>query len=162
MGSSFSEPTPRWGHYSAAVGEELFVVQGLTKDFSRERVVHVFNQHTETWQTKDTKEMPHPGVHTGACASRGCCLYFYGGFDGSVYQNSLHQLDTDSMKWSSLPMGPSRTIGCKMVPYENKLILIDGYYGLYCENHDSNLSPHHSQQLHCFDLKNGMQKLYTS
>ena len=38
-GFSESEPSPRWAHFSAAVGDQLYVWGGRTKDFSKEKNV---------------------------------------------------------------------------------------------------------------------------
>ncbi len=132
MASSFSEPSPRWGHYSAAVGGQLCVYGGRTKDFSIGKselggCIHSFNQCMERWQTRATTGQPHPGLYDGACTSSGNHLYLYGGYDQSRFQDSLYRLDTDSLEWSQLPSGPMRKIGCGMVSYKEKLILFGGY-----------------------------------
>ena len=129
MGSSLSEPSPRWGHHSVAVGGQLHVCGGHTKDFSKELAVsvHSFTQAMETWQTRATTGKNPHGLYSGACTSSGHLLLLYGGYDKSCYHDSLYQLDTDSLEWSQLPSGPMRKSGCGMVSYEDKLILFGGY-----------------------------------
>ena len=133
MGSSLSEPSPRGGHHSAAVGGQLYVFGGRTKNFSKGKselatCVHSFNQCLETWQTRETTGKPPPGLYSGACISSGHHIYLYGGHNkGSRKQDSLHRLDTDSLKWSQLPSGPMRKTGCGMVCYDDQLILFGGY-----------------------------------
>ena len=122
-----AEPSPRWGHHSAAVGGQLYVFGGRTKDMHKKVSIYSFNQCTETWQTRG-KAKKHPGVYLCACAVSGHFLYLYGGSDGSSYHDTFHQLDTDSLEWSQLPDGPRKKVGCGMVSYEdNKLILFGGY-----------------------------------
>ena len=132
MSCSLSEPSPRWGHHSAAVGGQLYVWGGRTKDFDKEKSelsvsVHSFNQCMETWQTRATTGKHPPGLCDGACTSSGHHLYVYGGWDGSHHHDSLHQLDTDSLVWSQLPSGPIRKSGCGMVSYEDRLIVFGGH-----------------------------------
>ena len=132
MASSLSEPSPRYSHYSAAVGGQLYVWGGHTKDFSKGNSelavsVHSFNQYLETWQTRATTGKHPPALYSGSCTTSGHHLYLYGGVDGQLYHDSLYQLDTDSLEWSQLPNGPMRKSGSGMVSYEDKLILFGGY-----------------------------------
>ena len=168
MASSLSEPSPRWGHHSAAVGGQLYVWGGRTKDFSKEKSelavsVHSFNQCMETWQTRATTGKCPPTVYRGSCTSSGHHLYLYGGSDGHCYNDSLHQLDTDSLEWSQLPSGPMKKIRCGMVSYEDKLILFGGYGTPSCptqpgaefvENRTTN-GRGWTNELHMFDLQKG-------
>ncbi len=130
--SSFSEPSCRWSHHSAAVKGQLYVFGGITKDFSKGKTelavsVQIFNQCMKTWQTKATTGNPPLGLCDGACTSSGHHLYLYGGWDGSLRHDSLHQLDTNTLEWSQLPSGPTRKDGCDMVCFEGKLVLFGGY-----------------------------------
>ena len=65
--------------------------------------------------------------------SPGHYLYTYGGWDGQVAYNTLHQLDTTTMTWRKLePNNPSdapmKMSGCGMVAYgDHKLVLFGGY-----------------------------------
>lgn len=67
------------------------------------------------------------------CVSPGHYLYTYGGWDGQVAYNTLHQLDTTTMTWGELvPNNPSdapmKMSGCGMVAYgDHKLVLFGGY-----------------------------------
>ena len=132
MASALSEPSPRWGHYSAAIGGQLHVFGGRTKDFRKEKSeirasVHTFNQCVETWKVKITLGEPPPGLYDGACAIIHNKMYMYGGNDGTCFQDSLHQLDLDSFKWSQLLNGPMKKTGCRMASYSGNLILFGGY-----------------------------------
>lgn len=65
--------------------------------------------------------------------SPGHYLYTYGGWDGQVAYNTLHQLDTTTMTWEELvPNNPSdapmKMSGCGIVAYgDHKLVLFGGY-----------------------------------
>ena len=126
MASSLSEPSPRRGHYSAAVGGQLYVWGGRTKDFPKGLAVpvHSFNQCMETWQTTATAGT---GLYLGACTSLGHHVYQYGGYNGTSHHDTLYRLESDSLKWSQLPSGPMRKSAWTMVSYEDKLILFGGY-----------------------------------
>ena len=89
----------------------------------------------------------------------------FGGFDGSVDLNSLHQLDTQSWTWSELTKsGPMRKAGCGMIAFDRNLLLFGGY-GLPSGPtqpgakfiNDSKYTYHRgwTNELHLFDFKKG-------
>ena len=174
-GSTLSEPSCRFAHYSAAVGGQLYVFGGRTsKEWSEEEGdcssestgnVDCFNQSKESWVTRPTTGQCHPGLYRGACTSSGRNIYLYGGTNGYQYQNSLYKLDPDSLEWSELPSGPTRKVGCGMVSYQDKLILFGGYgqpsgpiqpgAEFACGRFNDNSGPGWTNELHCFDLQKG-------
>ena len=127
-----AEPSPRWGHFSAAVGDELYVWGGRTEDFSKEKKVlassiHRFRSKLESWEHRQCDGTPPPALYNGSCACTGGCLYLYGGTDGVSPQGSLYQLTINSLKWQQLSSaGPMRKTGCGMVAYGKKLVLFGG------------------------------------
>lgn len=134
MSASLCEPSPRRGHFSSRVQGQLCVWGGRTKDFSKQKnelasTLHVFDPFMESWESKLTAgSPPSPGLYNGACASAGHYIYLYGGHDGPRYQSSLHQLDTETSKWTQLASdGPMRKIACGMVTYSNLIVLFGGY-----------------------------------
>ena len=164
--SSLSEPSPRYGHHSVAVGGQLHVWGGSTSTkglIEGNTELHSFNEYMETWKTRATTGKHPPCVYSGACTSSGHHLYRYGGHESSDYHDSLYQLDTDSLEWSQLPSGPMRKCRCGTVSYEGNLILFGGYGPLsgptlpgadYIEN---TTSPGHgwTNELHMFDVQKG-------
>ncbi len=134
MGTGFSEPSPRFGQFSALVEGKLCVWGGRTKDFYKKKSdlassVHRFDPLQESWENNITSGPTPPGLYDGACASAGHHLYHYGGSDGSQRHGSLHQLDTRSWRWKQLsgPGGPMRKSGCGMVAYKSSLVVFGGY-----------------------------------
>ena len=132
----FTEPSPRWGHCSAAVERQIYVYGGRTKDFLRERAtlasqIHLFDPYLESWTKVDTLGSLPPGVHSSACASVGRCIYIYGGADGEKFYNTFHQLDTTTLTWKSLGVPkvdcPMSKDACSMVSHGNELVLFGGY-----------------------------------
>ena len=159
------EPSSRAGHYSAAVGGQLYVVGGLTENIFEMGVVnvHCFNQCRETWQTRATTGDPPPGFHRGACTTTGHHLYMYGGTDGQGYGHSLHKLDVDTLEWSRLPSGPMKKGVCGLISCEKQLILFGGYGlpsghtqpGAQFVASMSRAGYGWTNQLHSFNLKEG-------
>ena len=52
------EPSPRWGHCSAAVDGKMYMWGGRTKEFDKEKTLystlHIFDPFMESWETKTT------------------------------------------------------------------------------------------------------------
>ena len=123
MGSGFSEPSPRWAHFSTAVEGKVYAYGGRTKGFKGERnhlasTVHLFNPCQESWQERRPEGTPPPGFQSGACASAGHHAYFYGGVYGTEVHGSLHQLNTNTLTWSTLTTtGRLKTIFTVIVAY---------------------------------------------
>ena len=67
-----------------------------------------------------SKLCQHNSPRPRACTSLLDSLYWFGGWDGSAYYNSLHRLDSTTLEWKELqPLnqadGPMRKFGCGMV-----------------------------------------------
>ena len=178
MGAGFSEPTPRWGSFSAPIGGQVFLRGGRTKNFDKDKssllsTVNCFDVYSETWRERPVEGAPHvhPGMYLGASASSGQCLYTFGGKDGPAYHNSLHQLDTSSatLNWTQLSApdsssGPMKKGDCGMVAYGSCLVVFGGY-GSPCgptqpgaEFLKNNADPDGggwSNELHVFDVMEG-------
>ena len=164
VASTNSEPSPTEDHFSAAVGGELYVIGGFSKKENKlVSCVYTFNQCTETWQNRPTTGTPLPGLYRGACAAMHSNLYVYGGNDGSRQQNSLYKLDTISFKWSQLLSGPTKKDGCRMISYDESLILFGGYgspightqSGAEFIKDTTRLHSGWTNELHVFNVKEG-------
>lgn len=132
------EPSPRLDHFFASVEGQLCLWGGRTKAFRRGKpnsssTLHTFDPVWETWSSSITKDRPPGGLYIGACTSAGHHLYVYGGYDGSEFYNSLHQLDTRTLRWTELAKdgptldGPTKKTGAGMIVHDNKLLLFGGY-----------------------------------
>jgi N-acetylneuraminic acid mutarotase len=166
-----TEPSPRWGQFSAVVEEELCVYGGVTEDFINPEEnelassVHSFDLLQESWTENICSGVPPPGLYNGGCAATGDHLYVYGGYDGSHHQCSLHQLNTKSWSWKLVSnSGPMRKLDCGMVMCGSKLVLFGGY-GIPSGptqpgaqfTKDSRFTDGRgwTNELHTFDLKEG-------
>ena len=133
MASDYPEPSPRYGHFSAAVEGQMYAYGGVTKDFTKEKsslasTVHLFNPCLESWQERRPEGIPPPGLHSGTCTSAGHYVYFYGGFDGKDRHGSLHKLNTSTLTWDTLSdKGPMKKSHCRMISHDNKLLLFGGF-----------------------------------
>ena len=143
MASSFSQPSPRYGHQATSVQGQVYLFGGDTEHFSEEEksLVHVFQQQTEAWLTKKTSGELPPTRYSASCATSNNHLFFHGGRDrkSHKYLSSLYKLDVDSLQWSQLPSGPTRC-GSGMVAYDGKIYVFGGYDGSKRVN-----------DLHCFE-----------
>ena len=155
MGASFSEPSPRYSPYTAAVSGQVFLTGGRTKNFDEDKnkllsSVHTFDVYEESWRERRVEGPAPPGLYDGACTSTpsGHTLQVYGGFDGSLDQASLHKLDINSLNWTQLATpdssGPMKKRGCGMIAYDYKLLLFGGWTG-----------SEYTNNLHLFDLREG-------
>ena len=144
-----AQPSPRYAHFSAAVGDKLYVWGGEGGLGGSEvtSIVHHYDPDSETWNT-NTCEGPHPpGIRSGACASAGHHLYTYGGWDKEMNeQGTLHLLDTRSRRWKLISSegGPMRKTGSRMIVYDSKIVVFGG---------DGNSGS--TNELHTFNLKEG-------
>ena len=124
------EPSPRWGHCSAAIDGKLYVWGGHTKEFSKEKAssMHLFDPITESWETKSTTGPSPPGVYGGVSASVGQHLYQYGGQDHDTSSHgSFYTLNTSTLQWQELPSGDAMEKSfCGMAGCGDQLLLLGG------------------------------------
>ena len=94
------------------------------------KVVQIYDCSTESWKELATTGTPPPGIYGCATAYSDHILYLFGGHDRNSFHASLHQLDIRSITWSQLSpphdSGPMRKCLCKMIHYNNTLIIIGG------------------------------------
>ena len=135
-----NDPTPRFSHCAAAVGGKCYLWGGFVQDFfeiGRKKLVstvEIFDPNLETWQECSTTGVSPPGLYDGACTSLLDSLYWFGGYDGKSFYNSLHRLDTTTLKWTELQPqneaeGPMRKKWCGMVSFSQDQLATFGGYG---------------------------------
>ena len=146
LSSAFSatiqcEPTPRSSHGAAAVEGKCYLWGGRVQYFSKSgrrnvaSTIEIFDPNLEIWEKHPTTGIPPPGLYGGACTSLLDSLYWFGGWDGSSYYNSLHRLDTTTLEWRELqPQNqtdrPMRKIWCGMVSFLQDQLATFGGYGI--------------------------------
>ena len=171
------EPSPRYAHLAAPVGEKCYLWGGHVQDFSESgrmklaSTVEIFDPYLETWEKHLTTGVPHPGLCAGACTSLVDSLYWFGGWDGESDYNSLHRLDPITLEWRELqPLnqadGPMRKRGCGMVSLPQDKLAVFGGYGIptgpiqpeaiFAKNTNSICGREWSNELHVFNITEGM------
>ncbi len=133
---SHHEPSPRASANASASTDQFYIHGGIVNNFNDnkkqlKKVVQIFDCSTESWKELDTAGTPPPGIYWCATVYSAHILYLFGGYDGTSFYASLHQLDTRSMTWSQLSpqydSGPMRKYVCQMIHHNNTLIVIGGY-----------------------------------
>ena len=172
------EPAPRFSHGAASIGRRCYLWGGCIQAFSEggrrklASTVEIFDPYLETWEKHHTMGVPPSGLYHGACTSLLDSLYWFGGWDGNFYYNSLHRLDTTTLEWRELqPLyqadWPMRKSGCAMVSFLQDKLAVFGGYGIpkhptqpgamftkdtyYCDGSGW------SNELHVFNTTEGMQ-----
>ena len=108
MASSLYQPSPRFDHCAAQVGEKSFLWGGRTQDLSvggRKTLaseLNTFDSFSGTWSTRATTGVPPPGLYRGGCTVIDNSLYYFGGMDGHSYYNSLHCINSITAEWKEL------------------------------------------------------------
>ena len=132
------EPPPRYSHSAAAVRGRCYLRGGFLQDSSESgrkklaSTIEIFDPYLETWEKHHTTGVPPPGLYDGACTSLRDSLYWFGGWDGRFYCNSIHRLDTITLEWKELQAlnqaeGPMRKNWCGMVSFQDQLATFGGY-----------------------------------
>ena len=153
----------------------MVVWGGMIEDFfkNQERlgsVVETFDPFLERWEQQPTTGAPPLGLYYGTCASIQDSLYTYGGWDGSSIQSGLHRLCTSAMVWRKLEErflqdGPMRKAGCRMVQFNDTLVLFGGYGlpraaiqpgSIFIKSQRFSDGSGWTNEVHLFDVKKGM------
>ena len=124
--------------------------------------VFLFHQNTETWARQRTRG-PHPpaGLSNGGCCISGQHLYIYGGWDRKSRYGTLYELNTNSWTWKKISDGgarrPGKKIGCRMIPYQDQLLVIGGRYDKTPSSRQvgSSYEDGRTNEVHCYNLTTG-------
>ena len=131
--------------------------------------VFLFQRDTKTWARQRTKgQHPPTGLHNGGCCISGQHLYIYGGWDKKSYSGVLYELNTDSWTWRKLSEdgaaeGPWKKRGCKMIPYQDQLIVVGGFFKemptkeMPTKQAGSSYENRKTNEVHSFSLTTGMR-----
>ena len=148
---------------------------GVIEDFRKNQerldsVVETFDPFLERWEQQPTTGAPPPGLYSGACASILDSLYTYGGLDGSSRQSDLYHLCTSAMEWRKLEEripqdGPLRKFGCRMVQFNDGILVLFGGYGFpraailpgssFIKSQSFSDGRGWTNEFHLFDVKKG-------
>ena len=117
-----------------ASAEKLVFVWGGHGDKQPEKVF-IFRFDTKTWKGQLTKgQHPPAGLSDGGSTIAGNCLYLYGGWDGKDPHCDLYQFNFKSWVWRKIcngsARGPGMKTGCRMISYQDLLLVFGGYYNV--------------------------------
>ena len=100
------EPSPRYGHYAAAVDGQFYLYSGRTVRYTAEKemlqsLVEVLDPLTERWTQKTTEGDIPPGMYDGTCTSTGQDLFTFGGRNEKLWYGDLYRLKPTqiSLRW---------------------------------------------------------------
>ena len=171
------EPTPRFSHCAAAVGEKCYLWGGYVPDLSESNgkklasTVEIFDPFLKTWEKHSTIGVPPPALFYGVCTSSLNSLYWFGGWDRESAYSSIHRLDTTTLEWRRIqPLNPAegpmrKKFGCGMVSFFQDELAAFGGYGIPTgpiqpgatfikDPFDSGIG--WSNELHIFDIATSM------
>ena len=127
------QPAPRFLQAAAQIGHKTVLWGGHTQDFTTSAqqklafTIEEFDSFYENWESKHTAGVPPPGLYAGACTTVSESLYYFGGYDGYSYHNSLHCLNSVTLEWTEIhshtpDSQPMLKSDCGMVTYHDKAV----------------------------------------
>ena len=130
---SLYQPSPRFWHCAAQIGEKAYLWGGRTQNFSTsgrktlQSEIVTFDTFSERWTKKTVTGVPPPGLLSGSLAAVAETLYYYGGHDGYSPYSSLHSLNTVTLEWRELQSKnpadqPMPKTGHGMVTYHDETV----------------------------------------
>ena len=160
MASSGAPPSARRDPFIVSAGELVYLWGG---DGDNEpKTVFIYRHDTETWTGEVTKG-PHPPttLRNGGCTISGQYLYLYGGWVGGSYHGDLYELNTKSWTWRKVcdggVKGPGKKSGCRMISYQDQLLVVGGCYGKTPSSRQAGASYEagRTNEVHSYNLTTG-------
>ena len=160
MATSGAPPSATRDSFIASVGE-LVYLWGGAGDNEPEKVF-MYRHDTETW-TREVTKGPHPpaGLRDGGCTISGQCLYLYGGHDGTSRRGVLYELNIKNWRWRKVceggARGPGKKDGCRMISYQDQLLVVGGYYSKPLSSRQAGASYEagRTNEVHSYNLTTG-------
>ena len=163
---SDAPPSVRARPFIASAGDLVYLWGGLGD--TEPEAVFLFRRDTKTWAKQSTRgQHPPAGLRNGGCCISGTHLYIYGGSDGNSHYGTLYELNTNSWTWRQLSdgdtKGPGRKSGCRMIPYQDQLLVVGGTYGEAPSSRQAGASYEdgYTNEVHCYDLTTGKRQSYS-
>ena len=158
-------PSARAAPFIASAGDLVYLWGGLGD--TEPETVFLFRRDTKTWARQRTRG-PHPpaGLSNGGCCISGQHLYIYGGGDGKSRYGTLYELNTNSWTWRKLcdgsAWGPGRKSGCRMIPYQDQLLVVGGCGDTMPSSREAGASYDrgYTNEIHFFYLTTGKRQSY--
>ena len=160
MASSSATPSARSNPFIASAGKLVFMWGGWGDE--EPETVFIYCHDTETWMREVTKG-PHPPARlgSGGCTVSGQCIYLYGGVDGRLRHGDLYELNIKIWTWRKVSDGgaggPRKKEGCRMISYQDRLLVVGGYYGKTPSSRQAGASYElgYTNEVHSYNLTTG-------
>ena len=165
MASSNNSPSARGWPFIASAGNLVYLWGG--RGDTEPEAVFLFRRNTETW-ARQCARGPHPpaGLSEGGCCISGQHLYTYGGRDRELQHAVLNELNTNSWTWRKLSDcgtgGPGKKSGCRMIPYQDQLLVVGGAYDKWPSSRQAGASYEagYTDEVHSYNLTTGKRWWY--
>ena len=165
MASSNNSPSARALPLIASAGNLVYLWGGYGD--TEPEAVFLFHSDTETWARQRTRgPYPPAGLCDGGCCISRQHLYIYGGEDRESQHAVLYELNTNSWTWRKLSDGntggPGKKKGCRIIPYQDQLFVVGGFYRDMPSSIQAGASYEHemTNEVHCFNLTTGKRWWY--
>ena len=160
MASCNNSPSARASPFIASAGNLVYLWGGHGD--TEPETVFLFRRDAKTWARQHTRG-PHPlaGLCNGGCCISGQYLYIYGGLCEGSLHGVLHELNTNSWAWRKISDGdtggPGKKSGCRMIPYQDQLLVVGGFYREMPSSRQTGASYEggRTNEFHSFNLTTG-------
>ncbi|KAL6567498.1 hypothetical protein OROGR_001166 [Orobanche gracilis] len=125
-------PSPRLGHTSSLIGDNLYVIGGRADPMNILNQVWVFNISKREWKLLQCSGSFFPPRHRHTAVVIGSKIYVFGGIYNDSILSSLYLLDTNTSEWSEIESHgdqPDPRHSHSMDTNESKLYMFGGYNG---------------------------------
>ena len=161
MASSNNSPSARLYPFIASAGSLVYLWGG--RGDTEPEAVFLFHRDTKTWASQHTRgQHPPTGLYRGGCCISGQYLYIYGGLCEGSHHGVLYELNTNSWTWRQLSDGhtggPGKKYGCRMIPYQDQLLVVGGFYNEMPSSRQAGASYDKygwTNEVHSFNLTTG-------
>ncbi|XP_039140160.1 tRNA wybutosine-synthesizing protein 2/3/4 isoform X2 [Dioscorea cayenensis subsp. rotundata] len=130
--NTVDSPSPRMGHTSSLIGDQIFVIGGRDGPTQIFDEVWVLNNVESRWNLlKCNGSMFHPR-HRHAAAAVGSNIYVFGGLGYEVIYSCMNVLHTETLQWTEVSVQgecPCARHSHSLVAYGSQLFLFGGYDG---------------------------------
>ena len=165
MASSNNSPSARAYSFIASAGNLVYLWGG--RGDTEPEAVFLFHRDTKTWARQRTRG-PHPpaGLRDGCCCISGQHLYIYGGVRKRSHNGVLYELNINLWTWRKFSdddtVGPGKKSGCRMIPYQDQLLVVGGAYDEMPSSRQAGASyeREYTNEVHSFNLTTGKRWWY--
>ncbi|XP_028762976.1 tRNA wybutosine-synthesizing protein 2/3/4 [Neltuma alba] len=142
--------SPRLGHTSSLVGDDMFLIGGRTGPDKILSEVWVLDTAKNCWKLMQCGGSDFLPRHRHAAAVVGSNIYIFGGLDNDNIFSSLYILDTINLTWKEVPISgdwPCARHSHAMVAHGSQIFMFGGHNGAKALN-----------DLYSFDIRKGQWK----